>query len=208
MNHEAAYDVLARTARVLDSEGARWWLTDGTLLGFVRDGAFLGHDTDVDLGLRISDYSPRLVRALESAGLSIYETYGSVENGLQITVRSRWLYLPGTSLDLFFFYDDPATRTMWHAAYFRETQLRYRYTPFDLGQLEHRGETYSIPSPPQAFLQAKYGDSWRIPDPTWHNMLSPRSLDLSHLSPESRQRVHRVHEHHSSRQTETSEQHP
>lgn len=189
MNNEAAYDILRRTAEVLHAQGAQWWLTDGTLLGFVRDDGFLGHDTDVDLGIMISDYSPDLEAALERAGLQIYDRYGTPDNGLQITVRSRWLYLPGTSLDLFFFYDDETSDTRWHAAYFRGTQFRYRYPRFDLGTLTHRGETYAIPSPPEDFLVAKYGEGWRTPDPSWHNMLSPRCLDLSHLPPEQQESI-------------------
>lgn len=179
MDDSAAFEILARTTAVLDALQLPWWLTDGTLLGFVREGGFIGHDIDVDLGLPASAHSSELEAALERAGLEIYGRYGSPENGLELTVRSRWLYLPGTSLDLFFFYEDGDS--MWHAAYYKGHQLRYRYPRFETGPLEVRGVEYQVPHPPEAFLETKYGPNWTRPDPTWNNMLSPESMDMSHL---------------------------
>ena len=87
MDDSAAFEILARTTRVLDGLGLRWWLTDGTLLGFVRERGFIGHDIDVDLGLPASAYSPELEAALEAAGLELYGRYGTPEDGLELTVR-------------------------------------------------------------------------------------------------------------------------
>lgn len=187
MDDSAAYDLLARTARVLERMGIEWWLTDGTLLGFVREGGFIGHDIDVDIGLHARDYSPELVRALKDEGLEIYGRYGEPDDGLELTLRSRWLYLPGTSIDLFFFYEEGDF--MWHAAYYKGLQLRYRYPRFETTSFELRGVEYKVPDPPRRFLAHKYGRNWERPDPGWNNMLSPASLSVAHLPLEQRRKV-------------------
>lgn len=189
MDHEAAYDIMGRTAAALNSLGVRWWLMDGTLLGFVREGEFLGHDADVDIGIHMSDYSPALLSALRDTGLQLYSQHGTPDNGLEITVRSRWLYLPGTSLDIFLFYDDEGQDTWWHATSYKGHQMRYRYPRFELETLEVRGQTYNVPSPPERFLVQKYGDDWRTPNTSWHGLLSPKSLQIDHLAPEVQARI-------------------
>ncbi|MCA9706737.1 MAG: LicD family protein [Myxococcales bacterium] len=180
MDDQAARDLLGRTLDVLDSLGIRAWLTDGTLLGCIREGGFIGHDLDIDLGILASDLSPALVPALQRAGLEIYERYGTPRDGYELTLRSRYLYLPGTSLDLFFFYEQGDT--VWHAAYWRGHQLRYRYPRFSLERRRFMGRDVWVPSPPEDFLAAKYGPGWRTPDPRWHGMLAPHSLDLDTAS--------------------------
>lgn len=187
MDDSAAFELLARTAGVLDELGISWWLTDGTLLGFVRDGGFIGHDIDVDIGLHARDYSPGLERAFERAGLEIYGRYGDADDGLEMTLRSRWLYLPGTSIDLFFFYE--REDFMWHAAYYKGMQLRYLYPRFETTSFELRGVQYRVPDPPRRFLEHKYGRHWERPDPGWNNMLSPASLSVAHLPPKQRRAV-------------------
>lgn len=99
MNDSATAQILTCTAKVLDDMKVDWWLTDGTLLGFVRDNAFIAHDADVDIGVSAKDYTPALERRLAAAGLELYARGGQPDNGYEITLRSRWLYLPGTSLD-------------------------------------------------------------------------------------------------------------
>ncbi len=135
---------------------------------------------DVDLGLRISELTPQLIPALEAAGLEVYHAYGRPDDGYQLTLRSRYLYLPGTSLDLFFFYEQDDT--LWHAAYWRGHQLRYRYRRFELEPRRFLGLDVWVPAPPEDYLVAKYGEQWSVPNPHWHSMFAPKSLDLQAAS--------------------------
>ena len=47
MSREKALAVLIEVTDTLDSTGNVYWLSDGTLLGLVREGDFIAHDDDI-----------------------------------------------------------------------------------------------------------------------------------------------------------------
>lgn len=111
------HKALAKAAELLD--GHRWWLSAGTALGLHRDGDFIPHDTDVDVGLAADWDNPppddllpwRLIRSQHLDGrpmqlaymryqviFDIYLFYGGVnvnEHG-KIVKPSRFLDELGT----------------------------------------------------------------------------------------------------------------
>lgn len=50
--HRMLFEALVSVDRYLSSHGIEYWLTGGTLLGAVRDGALLPWDDDIDIGMR------------------------------------------------------------------------------------------------------------------------------------------------------------
>jgi len=56
MNEEIAVKSLREVKQVLDTNGIRYWLDFGALLGAVRDGRIIEWDDDIDLGMADDDW--------------------------------------------------------------------------------------------------------------------------------------------------------
>lgn len=157
--HALANLVAARDA--LTSIGVRPFLVDGTLLGAVREGGFIAHDRDTDMGVFIEEYSPSIAPVMVSAGFRLSRTFGTVTRGLEMAFRRA-----GVKLDVFFYYRDGSGR--FHAAWPKDASpIRYRYPAFALAPMEFLGETFLAPADPVAFCEAKYGLGWRDPVIAW-----------------------------------------
>jgi hypothetical protein len=166
--HALANLVDARDA--LSTTGARPFIVDGTLLGAVREGGFIAHDTDVDLGCFIEDQSPEMIAAMEWAGFTFRKQYGTASRGLEYSFRRHDI-----KLDLFFYYTDDRGR--FHAAWKKRRPIRYRYPLFHLAPLEFMGETFMAPEDPETFLVAKYGPRWRTPVVDWDWAWGPANAE-------------------------------
>lgn len=168
MNPRSAHRNLVDAVAALTRAGIRPFLVDGTLLGAVRDGDFMAHDRDIDLGVFIEEWHPGLLRCLRTVGFVHRKTYGTVGRGLEYSFRRS-----GIKLDTFFYYRDGAR--VYHAAWLAGTPIRYEYPAFDLAPLTFRGEQFLAPQDPEAFLVAKYGPDWRVPVTQWDWAWGPRN---------------------------------
>jgi hypothetical protein len=138
----------------------------GTLLGAVRGGKLIGHDSDADVGY-VSDHtypvdvvreSFRLQRALADMGYSITRYSGGA---FKVDVREADGSVRG--LDVFGgFLADGNLHLMGEIrAPFRRDQI------FPLGTTVLEGRELPAPADTDAFLTATYGPSWRVPDPAY-----------------------------------------
>lgn len=151
---------------VLENRGLEGFLAYGTLLGAVREGHFIGHDNDVDLGYVSSRTQPvevvlesiRLERALVRAGMHVERYSGA---GLKVFVQDSVGVRRG--LDIF--------GGFWHGD--RLAFLGEIYTPFEREWITPRstvtlaGHEFPAPAAPERLLEQMYGPGWRVPDPTF-----------------------------------------
>lgn len=165
---------LAAFAAAMDGAGlrGRYWLTKGALLGFCRQGDFIAHDGDIDFGMFADDYDERLPAALAEAGFRLLKRTGRPEDGLTLTFSDG-----RTKVDIFFHYREPDG--FWHAVTNGPPQVRYRYRPFGLAPARLRGVELTIPSPPEAVVEAIYGPDWRLPVRRWHYAYSPYNVEVA-----------------------------
>lgn len=148
----------------------------GTLLGAVREGQFLGHDSDADLGyvsrhtvpVDVITESYRLQRAVSERGFATYRYSGAA---FRIDVEEADGSVRG--LDLFGgFMDSGRLYLMGEVGTeYDESWL------LPLGTCTLAGREYPAPARPEKLLEAMYGASWRVPDPAF-KFETPRSTTL------------------------------
>lgn len=145
----------------------------GTLLGAVREGDFLGHDSDADLGYVSRHHTPvdvitesyRLQRAISERGFATYRYSGAA---FRIDVQEADGSVRG--LDLFGgFHDSGRLYLMGEVGTDFEESWLYPFTTTTLA-----GREYPAPARPEKLLEAMYGASWKVPDPAF-KFETPRS---------------------------------
>jgi hypothetical protein len=168
INKKVALQNVHDLLKILNDAGVTSWVQDGTLLGLVRDKQIIAWDHDTDVGTFYSTWNEGVIPVLEAAGFRLDATLGSRENGWQ----HRWVR-NSVKTDIFFYYTNPDT-TIWHAAYLQTVkQYRFTYSLFELAPLTTQIGPLLAPSPPETFLETKYGPNWRIPQRRWHFATSP-----------------------------------
>ncbi|GAB3612420.1 hypothetical protein GCM10027415_07600 [Humibacter ginsengisoli] len=150
----------------LSGLGFRPFLSSGSLLGAIRNGRFLPHDDDIDLG-NVTDTqhpadlvieSERIERALAGLG---YTVVRHTHAHLQIV----FLHKEGDLdhyIDIFTAYFDP-DGTFNQPFSIRGELPREALEPFVGIELE--GNSYPSPAVPEKWLELNYGRGWRTPDP-------------------------------------------
>lgn len=142
------------------------FLAYGSLLGAVREGGLIGHDSDADLG-----YVSRLDHPAEAVAESFRLQRALVERGLSVTRYS------GMGIRVNLVEADGATRGLdVFGGFMRDGRLYLMGevgAPFDpawvwpLGEVGFEGRSFPCPAQPERLLEAMYGPTWRTPDPAY-----------------------------------------
>lgn len=162
---DALMEATAAVLAALADAGLEPFLAYGTLLGAVREGRVLGHDSDADLGY-VSAYSHpvdvaresfRVQRELNRRGWTTSRYSGAA---FKVDVRRGSATI---GLDVFGgFLDDGRLHLMGEVGTeFREEWIR------PLGTAELEGRSLPVPAQPERLLEAMYGPGWRVPDPAF-----------------------------------------
>lgn len=169
-------DGLARTLRMLnESCGVPGFLAYGTLLGAVRAGHFIGHDTDMDVAY-FSDHTNPVDVALES--FRIERTFR----------RSGWR-TSRDSAGMFKVFVTESASAMRHVDIFSSfcCEGLYHLVPFvtgalspaallPLGVVDLEGRSLPAPADCAALLEMTYGQDWKVPNPAFQYEL-PRAVN-------------------------------
>ncbi len=165
MNQTVALQVLKDARDILKWIRCPYFVMGGALLGFIREGKLLNHDEDIDIGIFIDDWSPRIHMELERKGFKFISKMGTNLEGLEYRFVKN-----GIQLDIFFWYKEE--HHYWYAAWWRENKLKDRirlvFSPFKIDTMNVLGENFSIPSNPESWLEQIYGSDWMTPKTNWH----------------------------------------
>lgn len=160
-------EILTRAKRAMDRIHVPWFLSSGTCLGYYREGQFIKHDYDIDIGIMEYDYTPKIIEEFEKEGLKLYRTLGTLENGYELSFR-----MPGTPLrrhakiDVFLHYYENNYRDIYWTSYawprFKR-RIKYRVPAFKIGKANFMGLDVGVPTPTDKYLENHYGKDWHIP---------------------------------------------
>jgi SAM-dependent methyltransferase len=160
-----AGELVEMTAELLhdlnDVVGVPAYAAYGTLLGAVRSGRVIGHDTDADVSYLsrfshpadIATESFRIQRELRRLGWPIDRGRSA-----RLAVRRR------RHIDIFvsYFQGDRFSLDQWVEGPLRRDQI----LPLSTVTLE--GQSLPAPADPAAVLALNYGPGWATPDPSFH----------------------------------------
>ena len=171
---EPLLDAIGTVVSALEDAGVRAFLAYGTLLGAVRQGDFIGHDSDADLGY-VSEHDHPVDASLESFRLQRRLT----RMGFEISRYS------GLAFKVIVRESDGATRGLDVFGGFLRGGTLYLMGevghPFRREWLEPRsevtlaGRAFPAPHEPERLLVASYGPGWKVPDPAY-KFQTPRTV--------------------------------
>jgi hypothetical protein len=163
-------DSVEEVLGALSGAGVEAFPAYGTLLGAVRDGDFIGHDSDADVGYVSRHTHPvdviresfDLQRSMRDLGYPVTRYSGA---GFKVEVTEA----DGTrrGLDVFGgFFDDSDEET--RLVLLGEVRAPFeRSWVFPLGTTTLAGRTLPAPAEPGHLLEAMYGPGWKTPDPAF-----------------------------------------
>ncbi|HBV82101.1 MAG TPA: hypothetical protein DEB74_04735 [Lachnospiraceae bacterium] len=178
--HENGIRILDDFNAVMSRSGINYSLIFGTLLGAVREHGFIKHDLDIDVAVW-KDTDHKYIQAqLISNGYTLKSRY-EVDNGN--FGREETYIKDGVSIDIFYFYpyNDTLAYTIVLVPFdgndtFEES-IRSKgglmpiqlILPFSQKTKTASFHNLSLPIIENdiEFLEARYGENWRIPDPTF-----------------------------------------
>lgn len=173
------YDVLMAGQRALSASGATYWLTYGSLLGWVRDGEFMGHDTDIDMAVLADVDADAVTTNMLLEGLRLVQ-FSTTPRG---TVQQKFIAPHGTVLDLLYIFEDAGELLDEYKAIGKSlANGRHLRTPVAHRRFAGFANDVAVPQDSEAYLAVLYGDTWRTPIRFWDWFFAPPNVVL-HLRP-------------------------
>ena len=157
-----------------DELGLPAFVAYGTMLGAARSGRLIGHDMDIDLAY-LSPTSTPLEAMLESFAVERHLR----DKGWRLRRQN------GGFLQLFFEQNDARWRNIDVFTMFVDPSVPRLYGINDiawdvdsdavvpLGEIDLEGRRWPAPRQPEVLLEAAYGPSWRVPDPSFEYGMHP-----------------------------------
>lgn len=170
------FENLKEAKMILDSIGVTFWLEAGTCLGAVREGTFIEHDPDIDLGVLAEDEDKAdvIIDQFEKLGFELIYVWGERGEGYELSFMKR-----DYKLDIFFFYK--AGKFRWHGAYWQNQLIPHVFTAGTIERLkkiDFMGLEVNIPYNHNKYLKARYGEDWKTPDKDWKYWKDPKCIQM------------------------------
>lgn len=181
MDKEQAISNLVGIQVALSINKKKFFLIDGTLLGAIREGDFIDHDNDTDIGVYMEEWEKKdltkLTSDLMKIGFKVLHQFGELGKYFELAVSRN-----GVKTDLFFYKKEKEKR-IFHA-FLRggknipEDLITFEY-PAELiektKKIYFKSVKFPIPKYPEKVLKIKYGENWRVPNQDWDWAESPKN---------------------------------
>lgn len=148
--------------------GQEYFLVSGTFLGAVRDGEFIGHDHDIDLGVFEDALAPDFLTSAESSDCFVVTRveYAFIRVGCggkllyqksKKPILIRLVHESGVAIDVFVHFRDENWE--WHGT----SAQRWDNRPFELAKYDFIGHSFNGAADFDCYLSENYGSDWRTP---------------------------------------------
>ena len=161
----------------------KWFVISGTFLGLIREGGFLKHDYDIDIGIDNESYKHNeMIRKISNSKKFYIRKIdflkeGFFKNGKYITkakkiVLIKLIHKSGLNIDLFIHYRED--NLYWHGSSFH----RWDNHIFNLKEYNIHGIDVLGPENFDLYLTENYGD-WRTPVKDFHFNTGTPNLSIN-----------------------------
>ncbi len=167
---------------LLRAGGVEGFVLSGTFLGLVREGDFLPHDYDLDIGVMAEACAADELHALLTADGRFSAAKWEIMTSFERDARGEWhiqkrpvllklRHQDGIMVDIFLHYREEAV--IWHGS----RLYRWDNSPFDLIPYRLAGGTVMGPRDADRYLTENYGN-WRVPVTSFHCAVDTPNLRL------------------------------
>jgi hypothetical protein len=168
---------LTQFDKAAQEAGLNYWLVFGTLLGAIRENAFISHDCDIDVGAYLDDHKLEHEHIFKKYGFKKTRQF-LIENGSY--GREETYEFMGVSIDIFYFskakdniychtftqINEDGTQMIGNLFNeWRPREISHPLSEFRTRKLYDR--TFNIPENFHDVLVCDYGENYMIPDPNY-----------------------------------------
>ena len=155
--------VIKNVHNVLMLSGNKFFVDAGTLMGIYRDGRLLKRDMDVDMGIVINDQDDvlRIRQLLIDSGFELKLVFSTPNNGY---IQDAFDF-DGIRVDMCYF-KESSNNTYCYIIYDGDKIIKMSFSRIEKTRLLKFGDQLvSIPDNSEKYLEERYGETWRVPDP-------------------------------------------
>jgi len=179
--HEAL-DAFYRAAKEAD---VPCWLSFGTLLGAIRNGGFIRHDNDIDIGAWHFSYSADFEKILRKYD---FEKILQIEvNQGCYALEQSWKY-KNVKVDIFYHFERE-DKMYCHAFYYESPEkqlqlggemkvLEMTFSNTGFSEFLFEGIKVLVPMDSKKYLIEQYGEDYMIPQKKWDYTQDPCNMRL------------------------------
>ena len=155
LNKKICKKNLESLAKILNDNNVTFWLSEGTALGARREGDFIDHDDDVDIGIWSKDYDKfkKLIPLIKKDGFTIDFSLPAYNKFLSISRNFEKMDIDFTGKNI---YCSACTTSI---AKCKNCNLMLKYLN-NLNFIDFLGNKYLCPD--IDYLEYLYGSDWKI----------------------------------------------
>ena len=165
----AALAALLEVKSAFEASGIEFFLAAGTLLGFLREGAPLAHDRDVDVGVLSNT-----ITSEEVVSAILRHDQFSVAGDCNPGDRYISFFFKDIAIDLFV--HNETDGFVYCGVTDNPGDVAWRFKAFDISYEEFDGVEWPVPSTAETYLEESYGPDWRTPDKGFASVISSPAL--------------------------------
>ena len=166
---------------IMDEANIKYWVDFGTLLGIYRDGKFIDHDFDIDLGMYAKDYNKDIEALLVKNGfkkIRAFYAFGKLSeqtwnwNGVLVDLFLYNEEENGGRIFIYNFYTDGEANNIKideKTSKCNNLKAQACYCPKVDVIVKHdfNGINVSMPENTVEYLKMNYGENFMTPDKYW-----------------------------------------